>query len=74
MKCVSTKRIIIAMGYENMKELSMLQVFDKAYNSVDHTMCPLYQLCTSLLLRSKIHQSFETKNKKNTEEGTARFC
>jgi hypothetical protein len=62
------------MGYENMKELSMLQVFDKAYNSVDHTMCPLYQLCTSLLLRSKIHQSFETKNKKKKKKKEQRVC
>jgi hypothetical protein len=31
------KRIIAAMGYGNMKELSMLQVFDKADNSVNYT-------------------------------------
>jgi hypothetical protein len=35
--CMYGKRIIVAMGYGNMKELSMLQVFDKAYNSVSHT-------------------------------------
>jgi hypothetical protein len=37
MKCMYGKRIIVAMGYGNMKELSMLQVFDKAYNSVNYT-------------------------------------
>jgi len=36
-KCVSAKRVIVALGYENMKELSMLQVFDKTNNSVSGT-------------------------------------
>jgi hypothetical protein len=38
-KCMSAKRIIVALGYENMKELSMLQVFDKANNSVRGSQC-----------------------------------
>jgi hypothetical protein len=37
MKCVYALRIIVAVGYGNMKGLSMLQVFDKAYNSVSYT-------------------------------------
>jgi hypothetical protein len=37
MKCMSAKRIIVAMACGNVKELSMLQVFDKACNSVNYT-------------------------------------
>jgi hypothetical protein len=36
---MSAKRIIVALGYENMKELSMLQVFYKANNSVCGAQC-----------------------------------
>ena len=49
MKCVPTERSTVAMGYENMKELSMLQVFDKAYNnSVNYTQ---YSHSTCFALR-----------------------
>jgi hypothetical protein len=37
MKSVYAQRGIVAVGYGNMKGLSMLQVFYKAHNSVNYT-------------------------------------
>lgn len=51
MKCMSAKRIIVALGRGNMKGLSMLLVFYKASNSVTGV-----QLWTSLISGSKTHQ------------------
>jgi hypothetical protein len=50
-KCISTKRIIVALGRGNMKGLSVLKVFDKANNSANGTMSPRDRLCTLLAYR-----------------------
>jgi hypothetical protein len=43
-KRMSIQRIIVALGCGNMKELSVLKVFDKGNNSVNATVNP-WALC-----------------------------
>jgi hypothetical protein len=58
---MSVERIIVALGSGNMKGLSMLQVFDKANNSVNDATCTRDWVCSSLVSVSKLHQDRVSK-------------
>ena len=76
MKCMYGKRIIVAMGYRNMKGLSMLQVFDKAHNSVNYTqyisMAPALHFVNSVFQNKST--VFILKKKIEGEEGAKSLC
>lgn len=68
MKCMYGKRIIVAMGYRNMKGLSMLQVFDKAHNSVNYTqyisMAPALHFVNSVFQNKSTVFILKKKNRR----------